>query len=111
MQDADVQPIEAGPCLLGQRCWDLTSQSMTFPSFCLSGEGLCCWRRFLDPVAGVHFWVLESCFAPSVSMRKSSEDVMLVSTVHFGKLRQFLLTFILYSEFLSIRISDIIIIY
>lgn len=55
------------------------------------------------------FSVLGSCFAPSVNMRKSSEVLMSVSMVHFGKLRQFLLTFILYSEFLSIRISDVII--
>lgn len=51
-----------------------------------------------------------SCFASSVGMRKSSEVLVLVSTVHFGKLRQFLLTFTLYSEFLSIRLSDVIII-
>lgn len=43
-------------------------------------------------------------------MRKASGVPMLVSMVHFGELKQFLLTFPLYSEFLSIRISDVIII-
>lgn len=56
------------------------------------------------------FSVLGSCFALRVTLRKCSAVLMLASMVHFGKLRQFLLAFILDSEFLSIRVSDVIII-
>ena len=57
-------------------------------------------------------WLLSSgvLLCPECQHEKVSEVLMLVSRVPFGKLRPFLLTFVLYSEFLSVRISDIIII-
>lgn len=55
----------------GAEVMGLISHPTTFPS-CLAAAGWCCWKRLQDQVEGMDFFLMGSCFVPSVSMRKSA---------------------------------------